>query len=67
MADLLDNASTYCSQLSGTDPVFLQERLQPEMQMLSFRARLHCTLQLCMSAVVLHIQRCTLVSVFGPL
>lgn len=36
-----------------TDPVFLQERLQPEMQMLSFRARLHCTLQLCMSAVVI--------------
>lgn len=48
----LDCTSAYCCKLSGTDQVFLQERLQPEMQMLSFRACLYSPVQLYLPTVI---------------
>ena len=41
LADMLDTSSTYYDKLSGADQVFLQERLQPMMQMLPHRTVLH--------------------------
>jgi len=46
MADLLDNTSSSCNELSGADQVCLQERLQPQMQMLPLRTLLYCTLHM---------------------
>ncbi len=51
MADMLDNTSSNCNELSGADQVCLQERLQPQVQMLPLRTLLYCTLQLRVWAV----------------